>query len=98
MIIRIVRMTFREEKVADFLKMFDETKHLIRHYPGCTNLELMKDAAANNIFITFSHWKSEQDLENYRNSELFGKVWKETKSYFADKPTAFSMKKFIVVE
>jgi len=40
MLIRIVRMTFQEEKVAAFLENFESNKKKIRSFPGCRHLEL----------------------------------------------------------
>lgn len=97
MILRIVRMTFQEEEVSEFLHLFDLTKHKIRHFPGCSHLELLKDAQHNHILTTYSMWDEESDLENYRKSDLFREVWAETKKKFSDKPLAFSMKRFLEV-
>ncbi len=97
MLIRIVRMTFRPEEVEGFLELFDTTKERIRNFEGCQHLELMRDYNDPNIFITYSHWESEEHLNNYRFSPLFGEVWKATKAKFADKPIAFSSKKVMEI-
>ncbi len=97
MLIRYVRMTFREDKVEDFLKVFDESKEQIRAMDGCTYLELMRDINQSAVFMTHSHWLSEDDLNNYRDSELFKSVWAQTKPLFADKPLAFSVESVVVV-
>jgi len=91
MIIRIVKMTFDTEKVNDFLTHFNEWKNQIRNMPGCTHLELLNDINNPNIFFTYSNWNSENDLNNYRNSELFENVWTKTKTWFAAKPEAWSV-------
>jgi len=98
MLIRIVRMTFRPEEVDAFLELFNTSKDRIRNFPGCSHLTLMKDYTADNIFSTYSIWKDEEALNNYRHSALFAEVWKHTKSKFAEKPIAFSNKEFIRVE
>ena len=98
MLIRIVRMTFKEEEVDNFLLMFNDKKSFIRHFPGCIHLELQRDFNDPCVFATYSLWNSEEDLNNYRNSELFAQVWAETKAKFADKPVAFSLKKHIQVD
>ncbi len=95
MIIRIVRMTFQENKVKDFLVLFKEYKEAIRNQPGCTYLELWKDIHQLNSYSTFSHWESEEDLNNYRHSETFGKVWPATKALFSEKPIAYSHKQVV---
>lgn len=98
MIIRIVKMTFMPEKVNEFLEIFDSSKHLIRNFEGCSHLELLNDINSPNIFFTYSYWKSEKDLNNYRDSELFGTVWKKTKVLFAVKTEAWSVEQKVVLE
>jgi quinol monooxygenase YgiN len=90
MIIRIVRMTFDPAKVELFLDIFNASQSSIRSMPGCLYLELWKDIDQPNVFITHSHWDSVEALNAYRKSELFGNVWKQTKSLFSEKPLAFS--------
>lgn len=93
MLIRIVRMTFREDGVEEFLANFHLNKKAIRNSPGCQHLELWQDENDKNIFHTYSHWENEEALNQYRDSELFKTVWSFTKSLFASKPMAFSSKK-----
>ncbi len=56
-------------------------------------VELLNDINAPEIFFTYSKWESEQDLDEYRRSELFQLVWGKTKMMFADKPEAWSLEK-----
>lgn len=97
MIIRIVKMNFKPEKVNEFLKIFDESKELIRNMPGCSHLELLNDVNEKNIFFTYSYWNSESDLNNYRNSEVFAKVWAKTKILFNTKAEAWSVEQKVVL-
>lgn len=91
MIIRIVKMTFETNKVADFLSIFEASKNLIRNMEGCKHLELLNDVKTQTVFFTYSHWENENDLNIYRNSELFKSVWSKTKILFAEKPEAWSV-------
>ncbi len=95
MLIRIVRMTFREDAVERFLEDFETNKAKIRSFPGCTHLELWQDENEGNIFSTYSYWEDESALDQYRDSELFKTVWAVTKPLFTDKPMAFSSKKIM---
>jgi heme oxygenase (mycobilin-producing) len=95
MITRIVRMNFTEAGVEEFLQIFDEHKVAIRNFPGCTHLRLMKDELDPLCFTTVSEWNSPDDLEHYRKSELFGKVWGRVKTLFSVRTHAFSLVKFI---
>ncbi len=92
MIQRIVRMSFDPEKIDEFLTWFNQHKNKIRNFPGCTYLELWQDEQQKNILYTFSIWEKEEDINHYRNSELFNIVWHKTKQMFNDKPSAFSAK------
>ena len=94
MIVRIVKMEFKKESIDDFKALFDSKKILIRSFPGCTYLEFLQGTEAkDNVFITYSHWNSEEDLNNYRYSELFKETWSETKKMFSKKPEAISFQK-----
>ncbi|WP_373523633.1 putative quinol monooxygenase [Aquiflexum sp.] len=93
MLIRVVRMTFIENKVGEFLENFEANKEKIRNFQGCHHLELWQDENQKNIFTTYSHWVNEKALNQYRDSELFKSVWAVTKPLFAEKPIAFSSKK-----
>ena len=93
MLIRIVRMTFKADKVEEFLSMFEEVKQKIRLSEGCVHLELLPDYHHSNILSTYSIWESDEYLEKYRHSELFTEVWAKTKILFDSKPIAFSLKK-----
>lgn len=98
MLIRIVRMTFMKNRVADFLENFEKNKQSIRNFPGCSHLELWQDENEKNIFLTFSHWESENALNQYLDSELFKTVWSYTKGLFSEKAHAFSSRKLEEVE
>ncbi|MGI0107996.1 putative quinol monooxygenase [Salinimicrobium sp. WS361] len=93
MLIRIVKMTFEASETEDFQKLFQQHKEKIRGFEGCEFLELYRDKHNKNIFFTYSYWKSEEALENYRVSSLFKGVWSQTKKMFADKPEAWSVDK-----
>ena len=91
MIIRIVKLTFQQERVKDFLKNFEENKTKIRAFEGCQHLELLKEEGREDVYFTYSYWENSEALENYRHSQLFKGVWSFTKTLFADKPQAWSV-------
>lgn len=91
MIKRIVKMTFRPEELADFLKDFESIKGKIRNRKGCQHLELWQDVQQPHIVFTYSFWESEDDLNAYRHSDLFAGVWKRTKARFLEKAAAWSV-------
>ena len=83
-------MTFSPEKVDAFLSQFDESAPEIRAFPGCLHLELWRDIEAPAVFTTYSHWKNEEALDEYRNSNLFRTTWAEVKPWFSAAPVAHS--------
>ena len=91
MVKRIVKLTFQENKIDDFLNIFETSKSRIINFPGCQHVELLQDKDQPTIFFTFSIWDSEEALENYRNSQLFKNTWKKTKALFSDKPAAWTV-------
>jgi len=95
MFVRIVKMSFHEEKIPDFLANFHSVKDKIRTYPGNNLLELYQDKSNPCVFFTYSVWNDVSDLENYRQSELFNEVWTFTKAMFNDKPQAWSVDKLV---
>ena len=95
MFVRIVKMSFQEDKIFHFLENFEVIKQKIRNASGNRLLELYQDKTDPCIFFTYSYWETEQDLENYRNSELFFEIWSETKKLFNKKPEAWSVDKVV---
>ena len=93
MLIRIVKLSFKEENIDLFLEIFNINKNSIRNFEGCRLLQLLRDKENPSIFFSYSYWESENDLENYRKSELFKRVWAETKVLFNNKPEAWSVDK-----
>lgn len=90
MINRIVRLSFNPNQVNEFLTIFENSKIHISNFPGCHGLSLLQDANYSNVYYTYSLWNGLDDLENYRNSDLFKTTWSATKALFNDKPMAFS--------
>lgn len=95
MFVRIVKMSFHEKHIPVFLENFELNKEKIRNSVGNRLLELYQDKNDSTIFFTYSYWETENDLENYRKSELFGEVWKFTKALFNAKPEAWSVDKLV---
>src|SRR5690349_7731723 len=91
MLIRIVKMSFREEAINDFLTEFYRVRSEIESFKGCSGLELLRDINNRELFFTYSRWKDENALESYRNSILFNNTWAIVKKLFNDKPQAWSV-------
>lgn len=97
MLIRIVKLTFKQENISSFEAIFEETKEKIINFKGCAHLELYQDMKNPAVFFTYSHWENEAALEAYRDSDFFKKVWSKTRMLFQDKPQAWSVTKRAVL-
>lgn len=93
MLVRIVKMTFKIEAIADFEELFQGNRDKIAAFEGCSHLELYQDQNQANIFFTYSYWEHPDLLEKYRSSDLFKGVWAKTKLLFNEKPEAWSLDK-----
>ena len=91
-LIRVVKMEFRADEVANFLVVFAKRRAQIRAFPGCTHLALWRDIDNPNVFFTHSHWISPAALEAYRHSALFKSTWALTKPLFAARAAAWSVR------
>ena len=93
MIVRIVKLHFKKENISSFERIFDETRETIKSFKGCSLLELYQDSGDPSVFFTYSQWDSEADLEAYRSSDFFKRVWSRTKQLFDEKAEAWSVQK-----
>ena len=91
MITRIVKLSIKPGSIQEFKNLFYESQKLIRSFDGCTKVELMKDIHNDSVFFTLSFWKSEEDLEAYRQSYLFKSIWSKVKPLFSEKAGAWSL-------
>ncbi len=91
MIVRIVKMTFKEDFSETFKEFSLSIREKIKSFEGCSYLDIYQDIHHPNIFFSYSHWESEEYLNLYRNSDFFKTTWKKTKQWFGDKPKAWSV-------
>ena len=82
MIVRVVRLRLRPSKVQDFENVFKENRRAIEAQSGCHGVELLRDAEDEHVRGTLSRWESQDHLDAYRRSVLFGEVWPLTKTFF----------------
>jgi quinol monooxygenase YgiN len=88
---RIVQLTFKEDKIDEFFAFIEPFRASIASSEGCISLTILQSREHPNIVFTYSHWQSASDLEKYRNSPLFEKVWSQVKQWFSAKPMAWSL-------
>ncbi len=93
MITRLVKLELTPDKASEFKNIFDQFKDRIISQDGCHHVELLQDENNPALFFTYSIWESEDHLNRYRNSTLFGEVWPKTKSFFTNRAEAWSLTK-----
>lgn len=91
MITRIVKMSFNPESVETFRVIFYGSKKMISEFEGCLDLDLFKDTKDDSTYFTISRWRTENDLNNYRESYLFRSTWSKVKPLFSKKAEAWSL-------
>ncbi len=94
MIIRIVKLHFQEGQRDLFLSIFNETKMKVATFEGCHGIRLLNDIKNPDVFFTYSLWKNESCLENYRKSPLFKTIWASIKPSFEEAAEAWSTEVF----
>lgn len=93
MLVRIVKLTFQEDKIGEFLKIFEGHRGTIKGFNGFSYIELYQEKSNPEVFFTYSHWEDEAALDNYRKSDYFRVIWSRIKVLFANKPEAWSLEK-----
>jgi len=82
-----------DQRLYSFLESVgsDDCREKIRSFPGCSHLQLLQVEADPCVFFTYSHWEGEENLNIYRNSDLFRTVWRSTRKLFRAAPKAWSL-------
>ena len=91
MIVRIVKLEFKPERIDDFLEFFEHVKFKVNDFPGCRGMQLLRSESNCSVVFTYSIWEREEDLERYRTSETFSNIWPKIKIWFAAKPEAWAL-------
>lgn len=92
-LVRIVKLTFKEEHIEEFKLLFKESEDKIRNFAGCNSMDGYQDQLSHCIFFTYSIWDSPESLENYRKSILFKDIWTVTRQYFSIPAEAWSLQR-----
>ena len=90
MLVRIVKLTFKEEELTEFYLEFETYKNNIASFPGCQGMKLLKGIDDPTVIMTYSHWDNKEALNRYRESDLFSGLWAKIKPMFGNKPEAWS--------
>ena len=94
MITRIVKLTFQEDKIADFIAFFDTIKTQVSSFENCHGMRLHQEKNKEYVVFTYSLWKDEEALNAYRDSELFQGVWSTIKPWFGARAEAWTVETY----
>jgi (4S)-4-hydroxy-5-phosphonooxypentane-2,3-dione isomerase len=89
MITRIVKLSFNDRYCSEFEAGFPDIQKIVVSNEGCNSVDLLKSNEPG-VYFTYSIWNNETDLDTYRNSETFKKIWEMFKLNFNDKPEAWT--------
>lgn len=92
MLVRIVHLHLQPEFTERFIHLFAAHQQSISQFEGCISLQLLVDEKDPNHVATLSHWRSEEDLDQYRFSDFFKELWGQVKPLFAEPARATSFK------
>ncbi len=95
MIIRIVELEINLEEMESAELLLIEVAPKVRGMAGCSYLEIIQDVHKLSRVTTYSHWDSEEDLNAYRDSEVFLTFWNSIKPMFQSKARAWSSERLI---
>lgn len=89
MITRIVKLPIAPNtpQGESFEALFERYKAAIASAEGCLEVQLL---GSKGHYFTYSLWLSEEHLNNYRHSAVFGEVWPQTKALFSGAPEAWT--------
>ena len=83
-------MEFVPERSNEFESFVKTITNKIANFEGCFGVRILRDSDNENVFFTYSYWRSKEDLENYRKSDLFRQIWPKTKEMFAKPAKAWT--------
>jgi|SRR5690554_411182 len=90
MIIRIVELNIQRDELVKAGSLLEEVSSKVRSMNGCSHLHILEDMHQAGHITTYSHWESEQHLNDYRKSVIFRNFWGAIKPLFASPARAWS--------
>jgi (4S)-4-hydroxy-5-phosphonooxypentane-2,3-dione isomerase len=90
MIWRLVHLKLQSARAEEFLALFRVASERITAQPGCLSLVLYQDQADPTSFATWSGWREDADLQEYKRSQLFAEFWPQVKGMLREPALAIS--------
>src|SRR5690606_21579256 len=90
MIIRIVELNIQKDGLAEARSLLEDVSSKVRNMDGCSHLHILFGIHQPGHITTYSHWTSEQHLNECRKSEVFINFWSAIKPLFSTPARAWS--------
>ena len=98
MLVRIVKMIFREDAIETFQQLFESRKELIRNFEGCNHLELWQDKTIRLYFLLTAFGKMKRHLTCIATLIFLMIPGYKPNNYLPAKPEAWSVNQKVVLQ
>lgn len=95
MIIRVVKLQFKQEVLEEALSELRSIAPKVRSMEGCRFLEIGVRSRDKGLVITYSYWDGVDYLNAYRSSDIFKEFWSSIKPLFDAKAEAWSLDRVV---
>lgn len=87
-LVRIVHLSIAPAHRAAFEAYVAQKIKVVADQPGCLSAAWLR--AHDGSYFTYSHWRAEEFLEDYRKSATFAEIWPTLKAWFDAPARAWS--------
>lgn len=85
MFMRILALRLNPDHINEFKNFYEETvEPRLQSVDGCLFASLIKSKPEMEEFISLTFWKSQQQAENYENSDVFKELVDQAQPFLAD--------------
>jgi quinol monooxygenase YgiN len=85
MFMRILKLNVDTKFIEEFKVFYEETvEPKLQAVDGCLFASLIKSKPDKDEFVSLTFWKTQQQAENYENSDVFKNLYEQAKKYFSE--------------
>jgi quinol monooxygenase YgiN len=85
MFMRILKLNVDPKFIEEFKVFYEETvEPKLQAVDGCLFASLIKSKPDKDEFVSLTFWKTQQQAENYENSDVFKNLYEQAKKYFSE--------------
>jgi quinol monooxygenase YgiN len=82
---RILKLNVDPKFIEEFKVFYEETvEPKLQAVDGCLFASLIKSKPDKDEFVSLTFWKTQQQAENYENSDVFKNLYEQAKKYFSE--------------